>query len=67
MAARDSTSLVGTLGAMRARDVSRPSQDDLATAEAELVVSFRPNRPARPSDARDHESSARGGSSPEAS
>jgi hypothetical protein len=54
----DTASQVGTGAAMRARDVSRPSAEDLETAEREVVVSYRP-----PSTT----SSRRGGNSPEAS
>jgi hypothetical protein len=64
---RDLTSQVGTIGAMRARDVSRPDEDDLAAADAAVVVSYRPPRPSRPSAAASQESSDRGGSSPDAS
>jgi hypothetical protein len=64
---RDLTSQVGTIGAMRARDVSRPNEDDLATADTEVVVSYRPSRPSRPAANSAQESSARGGSSPDVS
>jgi hypothetical protein len=40
-------SQVGVSGAMRARDVSRPDDDDVATAERLVQVSRRPPR-ARP-------------------
>ena len=71
---REAPSQVGTIGAMRARDVSRPGTDEITQAEQELEVSFRPpsERPKRPQleDPRrrgQRESSGRGGSSPEAS
>jgi hypothetical protein len=35
-------SIVGTVGAMRARDVSRPRPADEAAAERDLVVKRRP-------------------------
>jgi hypothetical protein len=54
----DTTSQVGTVTAMRARDVSRPTEADLDAAELAVTVSYRP--PAT-------ESSRRGGSSPVAS
>ena len=38
-------SQVGVSGALRARDVNRPSEDDLAAAEADLVVVRRNWRP----------------------
>jgi hypothetical protein len=38
----DTTSLVGTTAAMRARDVSRPAEADLEAAERELIVTYRP-------------------------
>jgi hypothetical protein len=37
----DSRSAITPAAAMRARDVSRPSQADLAAAEAEVEVSYR--------------------------
>jgi hypothetical protein len=41
-------SRVGVGGAMRARDVSRPSEDDLAAAEQEVVAKrSRPDPPQR--------------------
>lgn len=71
---REAPSQVGVIGAMRARDVSRPSADEITRAEQELEVHFRPlaERPKRPQleDPRrrgQRESSGRGGSSPEAS
>lgn len=54
----DTTSQVGTVAAMRARDVSRPDNADLDAAEQTLTVSYRP-----PSTT----SSRRGGNSPDAS
>jgi hypothetical protein len=52
---RDAPSQVGTIGAMRARDVSRPQAADLADAEEQLTVSYRPGAAS---------SSRRGGSAP---
>jgi hypothetical protein len=60
---RDAPSQVGTVGAMRARDVSRPEADDLAEAEQRVqVVSRAPARRANPPSG---QSSERGGSTPE--
>lgn len=40
----DTRSTVGPTPAMRARDVSRPDDDDMAVAEASVEVSYRPRR-----------------------
>jgi hypothetical protein len=64
---RDLTSQVGTFGAMRARDVSRPDADDFAAAEAAVVVSYRPPRLSRPAPTAGQESVDSGGKSPDAS
>jgi hypothetical protein len=63
---RDTVSLVGTLRAMRARDVSRPSAEDEASAEATVVVAHRPPRTLPPGED-PQASSGRGGNSPDAS
>jgi hypothetical protein len=49
-AGRDAPSMVGTGGAMRARDVSRPDAAELDAAERELTIAFKPasERPKRP-------------------
>ena len=44
--AGDGTSQVGVDGALRARDVARPSEDELAEAERDVVVIRRHWRPA---------------------
>lgn len=57
-------SQIGVVGAMRARDVSRPGQDEIAAAETLVQVSFRPRfRPRPPTGQPD----GNGGSSPDAS
>jgi hypothetical protein len=38
-------SALGVVGSMRARDVSRPTDDDYAEAERLVQVSYRPPRP----------------------
>jgi hypothetical protein len=57
---RDGSSQVGVVAAMRARDVSRPRDDEPVVTEPEP-------EPARESDDYRARSSARGGSTPEAS
>lgn len=54
---------------MRARDVSRPHVEELAAAERDVSVAFRPanERPKRPLLEDPRQSSGRGGSTPEAS
>ncbi len=64
---RDVMSQIGTCSAMRARDVSRPDDDDLARAEAAVVVSYRPPRPVAVAPDPAQESSTRGGNCPEVS
>lgn len=44
----DRQSQVGVSGAMRARDVSRPADDDLAAAEAADGETYDPDRPTDP-------------------
>ena len=56
----DTNSQVGVSAAARARDVSRPADDDLAAAEETVQVSYRPT--ARSGS--QPRSSRRGGSSP---
>jgi hypothetical protein len=41
-------SVLGVEGSMRARDVSRPREEDLATAERLVQVSYRPRTTPRP-------------------
>jgi hypothetical protein len=62
-------SQIGPAGAMRARDVSRPTEDDLARAEDLVEVSYRPRSRPRPAEPRPGEDqpSGSGGSSPERS
>lgn len=55
-------SQVGISGALRARDVSRPTEEQLAEAERLVQVSRRPPRPRAQADR-----PGRGGSSPERS
>lgn len=58
------SSQIGPVGAMRARDVSRPSDEEIAAAEELVQVSFRPRfRPRPPSGQPD----GNGGGSPDAS
>ncbi len=54
-------SQLGVVGSMRARDVSRPRESDVAEAERLVQVSYRPRSHPRPP------LQGRGGSSPEAS
>lgn len=57
-------SQIGVVGAMRARDVSRPGPEHIATAEKLVQVSFRPRfRPRPPTGQPD----GSGGGSPDAS
>jgi len=67
-------SQLGISGSMRARDVSRPHEDDVAEAERLVQVSYRPRsrpHPVRPDGSAPQDSPAsqegRGGSSPERS
>ena len=65
-------SQLGVQGSMRARDVSRPTDDDVAAAERLVQVSYRPRSHPRPPlpGARPHRPALQegsGGSSPEAS
>jgi hypothetical protein len=58
-AGRDGPSQIGVAGAMRARDVARPTEAQLAEAELEA---------AQPAEAENYPaSSGRGGSTPDAS
>jgi hypothetical protein len=41
-------SILGVNGSMRARDVSRPTESDLADAERLVQVSYRPRSKPRP-------------------
>jgi hypothetical protein len=59
-------SQLGVGGSMRARDVSRPSTDDLAAAEDLVQVSFRPRFRPRPTSTGPQPAGS-GGSSPDAS
>jgi hypothetical protein len=57
-------SQLGVQGSMRARDVSRPTADDVAAAERLVQVSYRPRSHPRPAGPGQPGS---GGSSPDAS
>lgn len=62
----DGASQLGVSSAMRARDVSRPSEDDAMAAEESVQVSYRPGGHAQStSQSAAPRSSRRGGSTPE--
>jgi hypothetical protein len=56
-------SQLGAEGAMRARDVSRPTDADVEKAEASVEISYRPPARSRPAG----QDAGSGGSSPDAS
>src|SRR4051794_12061533 len=60
-------SQLGVDGSMRARDVSRPTEDDAARAERVVQVSYRPRSKPRPLGPAGSQPEGTGGSSPDAS
>src|SRR4051794_37485324 len=60
-------SQLGVDGSMRARDVSRPTEDDAARAERVVQVSYRPRSKPRPTGSAPAQADGSGGSSPDAS